>query len=164
MIINEKYLQDIDDEDEEVAVSDEIANNRFDFEVTIKYGKEVPLWGYIPSGRPDKLPGFSTDDFLDYKDRLENILDALYIVQDYSIRMWIKNMPTIPFDTDDMSDYDTIVFSNKYIEIPTVRIRFNTTATPTYKKFYEVIQKLCISYMKFIDVFDYYKEDSDNRN
>ena len=50
MIINEKYLQDIDDEDEEVAVSDEIANNRFDFEVTMEYGKEVPLWGYMPGG------------------------------------------------------------------------------------------------------------------
>ena len=35
MIINEKYLQDIDDEDDDVAVSDEIANNRFDFEVTL---------------------------------------------------------------------------------------------------------------------------------
>ena len=165
MIINEKYLQDIDDEDDDVAVSDEIANNRYDFEVTMEYGKEVPLWGYMPSGgRPNELPSFSTDDFLDYKDRLEIILDALYIVQDYSIRMWIKNMPTIPFDTDDMSDYDTIVFSNRYIEIPTVMIRFNTTATPTYKKFYEVIQKLCISYTKFIDVFDYYKEDSSDRD
>ena len=165
MIINEKYLQDIDDEDDDVAVSDEIANNRFDFEVTLEYRKEVMLWGYMPGGRPDKLPGLSTDDFLDYKDRLENILDALYTVQDYSIRMWTKNMPTIPFDTDDMSDYNTIVFSDKYIEIPTVRIRFNTTATPTYKKFYEVIQKLCISYTKFIDVFDYYHNDnSDNRD
>ena len=148
MIINEKYLQDIDDEDDDVAVSDEIANNRYDFEMTMEYGTEVQLWGYKPGGRPDKLPGFSTDDFLDYKDRLEIILDALYIVQDYSIRLWTKNMPIL-FDTDDMSYYDTIVFSNKYIEIPSVRIRFNTTATPTYKKFYEVIQKLCISYMKF---------------
>ena len=103
MIINEKYLQDIDDEDEDVAVSDEIANNRYDFEVTLEYRKEVPLWGYMPGGyRPKELPGFSTDDFLDYKDRLEDILDALYTVQDYSIRMWTKNMPTIPFDTDDM--------------------------------------------------------------
>ena len=51
MIINEKYLQDIDDEDEDVAVSDEIANNRYDFEVTIEYRKEVPLWGgYMPGG------------------------------------------------------------------------------------------------------------------
>ena len=165
MIINEKYLQDIDDEDEDVAVSDEIANNRFDFEVTIEYGKEVPLWGYMPGGGlPDKLPGFSTDDFLDYKDRLEDILDSLLIVQDYSIRMWTKTMPTIPFDTDDMSKYKTKVFDEKYIEIPTVRVRFNTYATPTYKKFYEVIQKLCISYMKFIDVFDYYKEDSSDRD
>ena len=41
MIINEKYLQDIDDEDEDVGVSDEIANNRFDFEVTLEYRKEV---------------------------------------------------------------------------------------------------------------------------
>ena len=163
MIINEKYLQDIDDEDEQLAVSDEIANNRYDFEVIIEYRKEVPLWGYMPGGRPDKLPGFSTDDFLDYKDQLENILDALLIVQDYSIRMWTKNMP-IPFDTDDMSDYSTIVFNEKYIEIPTVRVRFNTYATPTYKKFYEVIQKLCISYMRFIDVFDYYKDDSSDRD
>ena len=163
MIINEKYLQDIDDEDEEVAVSDEIANNRYDFEVIIEYRKEVPLWGYMPGGRPDKLPGLSTDDFLDYKDRLEFILDALYIVQDYSIRMWTKNMP-ISFDTDDMSKYKNKVFDEKYIEIPTVRIRFNTYATPTYKKFYEVIQKLCISYTKFIDVFDYYKEDSSDRD
>ena len=35
MIINEQYLQDIDDEDEDVAVSDELANNRFDFEMTL---------------------------------------------------------------------------------------------------------------------------------
>ena len=41
MIINEKYLQDIDDEDDEVGVSDEIANNRYDFEVTMEYGKKV---------------------------------------------------------------------------------------------------------------------------
>ena len=164
MIINEKYLQDIDDEDEEVAVSDEIANNRFDFEVTLEYRKEVMLWGYMPGGRPDKLPGLSTDDFLDYKDRLEIILDALYIVQDYSIRMWTQDQDRIPFDTDNMSKYKTKVFDEKYIEIPTVRIRFNTYATPTYKKFYEVIQKLCISYMKFIDVFDYYKEDSSDRD
>ena len=40
MIINEKYLQDIDDEDEDdVVVSDEIANNHngYDFEVTMEY-------------------------------------------------------------------------------------------------------------------------------
>ena len=165
MIINEKYLQDIDDEDEEVAVSDEIANNRYDFEMTMEYRREVPIWGYIQGGwRPDELPGLSTDDFLDYKDRLEIILDALYIVQDYSIRMWTQDQDRIPFDTDDMSKYKTKVFDEKYIEIPTVRIRFNTYATPTYKKFYEVIQKLCISYMKFIDVFDYYKEDSSDRD
>ena len=59
MIINEKYLQDIDDEDEDVAISDEIANNSYDFEVTMEYGKEVPLWGYMPDGgRPDELPSF----------------------------------------------------------------------------------------------------------
>ena len=75
MIINEKYLQDIDDEDDDVAVSDEIANNRFDFEVTLEYDKDVPIWGYTDSGEcPDELPGLSTDDFLDYKDRLEIIL------------------------------------------------------------------------------------------
>ena len=165
MIINEKYLQDIDDEDEDVGVSDEIANNRFDFEVTMEYGKEVPTWGFVTGGyRPKQLPGFSTDDFLDYNDRLEIILDALYIVQDYSIRMWTQDQDRIPFDTDDMSKYKNTVFDEKYIEIPTVRIRFNTTASPTYKKFYEVIQKLCISYMKFIDVFDYYKEDSSDRD
>ena len=163
MIINEKYLQDIDDEDEDVAVSDEIANNRFDFEVTLEYRKEVPIWGYIQGGwRPDELPGLSTDDFLDYKDRLEIILDALYIVQDYSIRLWTQGH--IQFDTDDMSNYNTTVFDEKYIEIPNVMIRFNTYSTPTYKRFYEVIQKLCISYTKFIDVFDYYKDDSSHRD
>ena len=157
MIINEKYLQDIDDEDDDVAVSDEIANNRFDFEVIMEYGKEVPIWGYYaPSSQ-----NLSTDDFLEYKDRLETILDALYIVQDYSIRLWTQTL--VQFDTDDMTNYNTTVFDEKYIEIPTVRIRFNTYATPTYKKFYEVIQKLCISYTKFIDVFDYYKEETNDR-
>ena len=87
MIINEKYLQDIDDEDEDVGVSDEIANNRFDFDVTLEYRKKVPIWGSTPGGRINKPKIFSTDDFLDYKDRLEDILDALYTVQDYSISM-----------------------------------------------------------------------------
>ena len=89
MIINEKYLQDIDDEDEDVEVSNEFANNpnRYDFEVTLEYEKEVSLWGSTPSGHIDKPRVFSTDDFLDYKDRLEIILDSLYIVQDYSISM-----------------------------------------------------------------------------
>ena len=63
-----------------------------------------------------------------------------------------------------MSKYKTTVFSERYIEIPTVIIRFNTTATPTYKKFYEVIQKLCISYTKFIDMLDYYKDESNDRD
>ena len=165
MIINEKYLQDIDDEDEEVEVSDGILNNhnRYEFEVTLEYDKDVPIWGYTDSGEcPDELPGFSTDDFLYYKYRLENILDSLYIVQDYSIRIWTQG--SIQFDTDDMSNYNTKVFDEKYIEIPTVMIRFNTYASPTYKRFYEVIQKLCISYTKFIDVFDYYKDDSSHRD
>ena len=165
MIINEKYLQDIDDEDEEVEVSDGILNNhnRYEFEVTLEYDKDVPIWGYTDSGEcPDELPGFSTDDFLYYKYRLENILDSLYIVQDYSIRIWTQG--SIQFDTDDMSNYNTTVFDEKYIEIPNVMIRFNTYASPTYKRFYEVIQKLCISYTKFIDVFDYYKDDSSHRD
>ena len=164
MIINEKYLQDIDDEDDDVEVSNEILNNhnRYDFEITLEYDKDVPIWGYTPSGEcPDELPGLSTDDFLYYKYRLENILDSLYIVQDYSIRIWTQGH--IKFDTDDMSNYNTTVFDEKYIEIPNVMIRFNTYASPTYKKFYEVIQKLCISYTKFIDVFDYYRDDSSYR-
>ena len=162
MIINEKYLQDIDDEDEEVVVSDEIANNHngYDFEVTMEYRQEVSLWGYdLIKTRFDKPEGFSTDDFLDYKARLEDILDSLFIVQDYTIRIWSQDY--IPFDTDDMKNYNTIKFDKKDIEIPFVRIRFNTTASPTYKRFYEVIQKLCISYTKFIDMFDYYKNLKD---
>ena len=89
MIINEKYLQDIDDEDEDVAVSSELANNpnRYDFEIILEYEKEVSLWGSTPSGHIDKPRDFSTDDFLDYKDRLEIILDSFYTVQDYSISM-----------------------------------------------------------------------------
>lgn len=165
MIINEKYLQDIDDEDDDVEVSNEILNNhnRYEFEVTLEYDKDVSIWGYTPNGEcPDELPGLSTDDFLYYKYRLENILDSLYIVQDYSIRIWTQG--SIQFDTDDMSNYNTKVFDEKYIEIPSVMIRFNTYATHTYKKFYEVIQKLCISYTKFIDVFDYYRDDSNHRD
>ena len=41
MIINEKYLQDIDDEDD--VISNEISNipNIYDFEVVMEYRQEV---------------------------------------------------------------------------------------------------------------------------
>ena len=43
MIINEKYIQDIDDEDEDDVISNEISNipNIYDFEVVMEYRQEI---------------------------------------------------------------------------------------------------------------------------
>ena len=120
MIINEKYLQDIDDEDDDgltnqTLSSRAMADAKFEHYVRIKYlnmfethpDNEVML-----SNREDGDLTYGT--FTEIYDRLDVFMDSIVSVTDYHIRItavihgdvnkwWIS--PNIPPNDDSYTDY-----------------------------------------------------------
>ena len=120
MIINEKYLQDIDDDDDDglstqAASSRVMADAKFDHYVRITYLQSFfthPNSGFMLEQRQDGELTYGT--FTEIYDKLDDFMDSMVSVTDYHIRItavinenakdwWIS--PNIPPNYDSDTDY-----------------------------------------------------------
>ena len=120
MIINEKYLQDIDDEDDDDVLSDQPsasrvmgnANAEFDHYVKICYSFALKTHPGNLTNRKDGDLTYGT--FTEIYDKLDDFMDSMISVTDYHIRItailtkanpnwWVT--PNIPPNYDSDTDY-----------------------------------------------------------
>ena len=141
MIINEKYLQDIDDDDDDglstqAASSRVMADAKFDHYVRITYAsifKTHPDNGVMFANREDGDLTYGI--FTEIYDKLDDFMDSMVCVTDYHIRItavihgnakdwWVS--PNIPPNYDSDTDYgkmdefdykDEIAIHNFTIEV-----------------------------------------------
>ena len=79
MIINEKYLQDIDDEDDDVISSNNEFNDRnkkdLDYEFTAEISNDRPLLQYSYLNQKDETDLCTFGDYVDYYEYVKDVVE-----------------------------------------------------------------------------------------
>ena len=104
MIINEKYLQDIDDEDDDViSTSNEFNNNKkdldYDFTVEIYSDRTITQYMYINQKNDTDLCTFG--DYVDYYEYVKDVVEDNICVEDCYVSASFSYMDN-DYTTDEM--------------------------------------------------------------
>ena len=105
MIINEKYLQDIDDEDDDVVSSSNEFNDRnkkdLDYDFTAEIYNDRPLEQYSYLNQKDETDLCTFGDYVDYYEYVKDVVEDSICVEDFYIRETFSYMGN-DYTTDEM--------------------------------------------------------------
>ena len=104
MIINEKYIQDIDDEDDDAVIS--IGNNYInkkdlDYEFTAEISNDRPLLQYIYTFQKNENELCSFGDYVNYYEYVKEVVEDSICVEDCYVRETFSYMGE-DYTTDEM--------------------------------------------------------------
>ena len=141
MIINEKHLMDIDDEDEDDVItsnSNDFNNNKkhLDYDFTVKTYNDRMLMQYqhIYEKNTVKLCTFA--DYIDYYEYVKDIVEDSICVEDCYVRATFSYMDK-DYTTDEMDKIpmDTVCEGTQ-LWIPVILVKFNVYDRMGFKEFY----------------------------
>ena len=159
MIINEKYLQDIDDDDEDDVITsgNEFNSNKKDlnYDFTVEtYNKRMLLqYKNINEKNDVRLCTFS--DYIDYYEYVKDIVEDSICVEDCYVRATFSYMGK-DYTTDEMDKIpmDTVC-EGIQLAVPVILVKFNVYKRTRFKEFYLLLQRLQNCLIQFIKKFDY---------
>ena len=146
MIINEKYLQDIDDEDDDVISSNNEFNDRnkkdLDYEFTAEISNDRPLLQYSYLNQKDETDLCTFGDYVDYYEYVKDVVEDSICVEDFYIRATFSYMGN-DYTTDEMDKIpmDTVC-ETAMMEVPVILVKFNVYDKTRFKEFYKLLQSL----------------------
>ena len=158
MIINEKYLQDIDDEDDDVISSNNEFNDRnkkdLDYEFTAEISNDRPLLQYSYLNQKDETDLCTFGDYVDYYEYVKDVVEDSICVEDFYIRATFSYMGN-DYTTDEMDKIpmDTVC-ETAMMEVPVILVKFNVYDRTRFKEFYQLLQSLQYCLKQFIKKFD----------
>ena len=160
MIINEKYLQDIDDDDDDVLLSQYPSSRRVIPDANVKFDHYVRIcYSYIFKTHPDDAVTLSNREdgdltygtFTEIYDQIDDFMDSMISVTDYHIRITaiIFNKPTSWLPNPNMSpNYDSDIDYGKMDEFDyitetgiynfTIEVRYNCNRM-SFEQFLKII-------------------------
>ena len=168
MIINEKYLQDIDDEDDDVITSNsnEFNNNKkhldYDFTVKTYNDRMVTQYQHIYEKNNVKLCTFG--DYIDYYEYVKDVVEDNICVENCYVSASFSYMDN-EYTTDEMDKIpmDTVC-EGMQIEVPEILVKFNVNKRTRFKEFYQLLMSLQHCLQQFVKKFDYRGLDSGNND
>ena len=103
MIINEKYLQDIDDEDDDVVSSSNEFNNKkdLDYDFTAEIYNDRLLLQYSYTLQKNETDLCTFGDYVDYYEYVKDVVEDSICVEDFYIRATFSYMGE-DYTTDEM--------------------------------------------------------------
>ena len=105
MIINEKYLQDIDDEDDDVVSSNNDFNDRnkkdLDYEFTAEISNDRPLLQYSYTLQKNETDLCTFSDYVDYYEYVKDVVEDSICVENCYVRATFSYMGN-DYTTDEM--------------------------------------------------------------
>ena len=133
MIINEKYIQDIDDEDDDDVIysGDNYVNKKdLDYEFTIKLYNDAVLMQH-------EYRRFCTlGDCVDYYEQVKDVVEDSFCVDDFYIRATFSHMGT-EYTTDEMDEIPMDVeYDGVPLKAPVILLKFNVDDRTRFKEFY----------------------------
>ena len=158
MIINEKYLQDIDDEDDDVVSSgssNDFSNKKdLDYEFTAEISNDRPLEQYSYLNQKDETDLCTFGDYVDYYEYVKDVVEDSICVEDFYIRATFSYMGN-DYTTDEMDKIpmDTVC-ETAMMEVPVILVKFNVYDRTRFKEFYQLLQSLYNCLKQFIKNFD----------
>ena len=140
MIINEKYLQDIDDEDDDVVSSSNEFNDRnkkdLNYEFTTEIYNDRLLLQYENIYQKNETDLCTFGDYVDYYEYVKDVVEDNICVEDFYIRETFSYMGN-DYTTDEMDKIpmDTVceVVS---LDVPLIIMKFNVYKNARFKEFY----------------------------
>ena len=170
MIINEKYLQDIDDDDEDDVISsgNEFNSNKkdLDYEFTVESYNATELMQHSYAHRQrNNIKLCTLGDCVDYYEYVKDVVEDNICVTDFYIRATFSHKGK-DYTTDEM---DKIPMDEEYAEeedliVPVILLKFNVYDKTRYKQFYLLLQSLQNCLKQFIKKFDYRTKYSGNNH
>ena len=140
MIINEKYLQDIDDEDDDVISSNNEFNDRnkkdLDYEFTAEISNDRPLLQYTYTFQKNENELCSFGDYVNYYEYVKEVVEDSICVEDCYVRETFSYMGE-DYTTDEMDKIpmDTVC-EGMQMEVPIILVKFNVYDRTRFKEFY----------------------------
>ena len=139
MIINEKYLQDIDDEDDDViSTSNEFNNNKkdldYDFTVEIYNYRLLLQYRYIYQKNDTDLCTFG--DYVDYYEYVKDVVEDNICVENCYVSASFSYMDN-EYTTDEMDKIPMDgVYEGMELYVPLIFVKFNVYDRTRFKEFY----------------------------
>ena len=158
MIINEKYLQDIDDEDDDVVSNSNEFNDRnkkdLDYDFTVEIYNATTLLQYSYTLQKNESDLCTFGDCIDYYEYVKDIVEDSICVEDCYARATFSYMDK-DYTTDEMDEIpmDT-VFKVMQLWVPVILVKFNVYDKTRFKEFYLLLQGLQNCLKQFIKKFD----------
>ena len=138
MIINEKYLQDIDDEDDDViSDSNDFSNKKdLDYDFTAEIYNDRLLLQYSYTLQKNKTDLCTFGDYVDYYEYVKDVVEDSICVEDFYIRETFSYMGN-DYTTDEMDKIpmDTVC-EGMQMEVPVILVKFNVYDRTRFKEFY----------------------------
>ena len=140
MIINEKYLQDIDDEDDDVISSNNEFNDRnkkdLDYDFTVEIYNYSLLLQFSYTIRKNETDLCTFGDYVDYYEYVKDVVEDNICVEDFYIRETFSYMGE-DYTTDEMDKIpmDTVC-EGMQMEVPIILVKFNVYDRTRFKEFY----------------------------
>ena len=140
MIINEKYLQDIDDEDDDVVSNSNEFNDRnkkdleYDFTAEIYNDRLLLQYSYTLQKNETELCTFG--DYVDYYEYVKDVVEDSICVENCYVRATFSYMGN-DYTTDEMDKIpmDTVC-NGMQMEVPIILVKFNVYDRTRFKEFY----------------------------
>ena len=143
MIINEKYLQDIDDEDDDVVSSgssNDFSNKKdLDYEFTAEIYNDRLLLQYSYTLQKNETELCTFGDYVDYYEYVKDVVEDSICVEDFYIRATFSYMGE-DYTTDEMDKIpmDTVC-ETAMMEVPVILVKFNVYDKTRFKEFYQLL-------------------------
>ena len=159
MIINEKYLQDIDDDDEDEVIpsGNEFNSNKkdLDYDFTVETYNKRMLLQYKNINKKNDVKLCTFGDYIDYYEYVKDIVEDSICVEDCYVRATFSYMRN-DYTTDEMDKIpmDTVC-EGIQLAVPVILVKFNVYKRTRFKEFYLLLQRLQNCLIQFIKKFDY---------
>ena len=160
MIINEKYLQDIDDEDDDiVSSSNEFNNDRnkkdLDYDFTAEISNDRPLLQYENIYQKNETDLCTFGDYVVYYEYVKEVVEDSICVEDFYIRATFSYLGE-DYTTDEMDKIPMDgVYEGMQLYVPLIVVKFNVNKRTRFKEFYQLLMSLQYCLQQFVKKFDY---------
>ena len=138
MIINEKYLQDIDDEDDDViSDSNDFSNKKdldYDFTAEIYNDRLLLQYSYTLQKNDTDLCTFG--DYVDYYEYVKDVVEDNICVENCYVSASFSYMDN-EYTTDEMDKIPMDgVYEGMNLYVPVIFVKFNVYDRTRFKEFY----------------------------
>ena len=139
MILNEKYLQNIDDEDDDViSTSNEFNNNKkdLDYDFTVETYNASALIQYKNIYQKNDVRLCTVADCIDYYEYVKDVVEDNICVENCYVSASFSYMgEDYTTDAMDKIPMDTVC-ETAMMEVPVILVKFNVYDRTRFKEFY----------------------------